>query len=149
VLCLEGIHTYYGQSHVLQGVSLEVRRGEVVALLGRNGAGKTTTMRTIIGLTPAREGTLTFRDIDLRRRAVHAIARLGVGYVPSGRRTFSSLTVRQNLLLSTHGSAAEQGAWTLERVFGLFPTRRTPFRRRAADAQARARAPWTTKTSAA
>ena len=100
MLSVEAIHTYYGQSHILQGVSLEVGAGEAVALLGRNGAGKTTTMRSIMGLTPPRSGAIRLDGAAITGRPTYAIARLGVGYVPSGRRIFGGLTVRQNLELA-------------------------------------------------
>ena len=118
LLALHNIHTYYGESHVLHGVSLTVGPGEAVALLGRNGAGKTTTIRTIIGFTPAREGTVRFRGQDVTRLAPHHIARLGVGLVPQGRRIFPDLTVIENLRL---GERPQPGGWTLEKVFDYFP----------------------------
>ena len=97
VLAVEDIHTYYGDSHILHGVSLEVRRGELVFLAGRNGAGKTTTIRSIIGYTKPRAGTVRFDGADVTRRPAYEIARLGIGIVPQGRRIFSDLTVRENL----------------------------------------------------
>lgn len=120
-LTVESIDTYYGQSHILQGVSLEVGAGEAVALLGRNGAGKTTTMRSIMGLTPPRRGAIRLDDRVISGRSTYAIARLGVGYVPSGRRIFSGLSVRQNLLLAQAEGRKVDGGWTLERVFEMFP----------------------------
>ena len=121
MLSVEAIHTYYGQSHILQGVSLEVGAGEAVALLGRNGAGKTTTMRSIMGLTPPRSGAIRLDGAAITGRPTYAIARLGVGYVPSGRRIFSGLTVRQNLeLAASEGRKAPDG-WTIDRVFAMFP----------------------------
>ncbi|HVT71053.1 MAG TPA: ABC transporter ATP-binding protein [Trebonia sp.] len=126
-LVLEDVHTYYGQSHVLQGISLTVREGEVVALLGRNGAGKTTTMRSVTGLTRPRRGRVLLDGTDISRLPPHRIARAGVAYVPSGRRVFGSLTVRQNLELALRGArgAAGDGAgaepWTLSRVHAMFP----------------------------
>jgi branched-chain amino acid transport system ATP-binding protein len=126
-LVLEDVHTYYGQSHILQGISLTVAEGEVVALLGRNGAGKTTTMRTVTGLTRPRHGRVLLDGRDISRLPPHRIARAGVGYVPSGRRVFGSLTVRQNLELAQRGArgpARADGAaepWTLDRVHAIFP----------------------------
>ncbi|MGH3628772.1 MAG: ABC transporter ATP-binding protein [Sciscionella sp.] len=120
MLTLSEVHTYYGPSHVLQGVSLRVGAGEVVALLGRNGAGKTTTMRTITGLTPARRGSVLLADEEIARRPPHAIARKGIAYVPSGRRIFSALTVRQNLELAFRDSR-RTGDWTIARVHEVFP----------------------------
>jgi branched-chain amino acid transport system ATP-binding protein len=135
-LALNDVHTYYGPSHIIQGISLAVREGEVVALLGRNGAGKTTTMRSITGLTPARRGTVMLDGRDVSRLPPHKIARAGVAYVPSGRRTFSSLTVRQNLDLAQRDTpeAARREAvspWTVERVYATFPRLAELDRRRA------------------
>src|ERR1700722_18169010 len=121
MLVLDNVHTYYGQSHVIQGISLTVRAGEVVALLGRNGAGKTTTMRTVTGLTRPRHGRVLLDGTDIARLPPHRIARAGIGYVPSGRRVFGSLTVRQHLELAQRGArgpARAGGAaepWTLDR----------------------------------
>lgn len=128
-LVLEDVHTYYGESHVIQGISLTVREGEVVALLGRNGAGKTTTMRTVTGLTRLRRGRVLLDGTDISRLAPHRIARAGTAYVPSGRRCFGSLTVRQNLELALRDArkpaegdgAAELPPWTLNRVLATFP----------------------------
>jgi branched-chain amino acid transport system ATP-binding protein len=110
------VHTYYGESHVLHGVSLRVAPGEAVALLGRNGAGKTTLMRTIMGLTPPRAGRVRFAGAGIDRWPAHRIARHGLALVPQGRRIFATLSVRENLLLGARGDG-----WTLERVFALFP----------------------------
>lgn len=117
VLRARQIHTYYGKSHILDGVSLEVGEGEIVALLGRNGAGKTTTVRSLIGLTPPRAGTVEIFDQDTTRWPAHRIAALGVGYVPEGRKIFGNLTVLENLRVPQ----ARPGSWTLDRVFELFP----------------------------
>ncbi len=116
LLDVENIHTYYGESHVLHGVSLRVAPGEAVALLGRNGAGKTTTIRSIVGFTPPRTGRVLFDGRPIERWPSYRIARSGLSLVPQGRRIFSPLSVRENLLLG----ARAQG-WTLERVFALFP----------------------------
>ena len=126
-LVLDDVHTYYGQSHVIQGISLTVGEGEVVALLGRNGAGKTTTMRTVTGLTRLRAGRVLLDGTDISRLPPHRVARAGVAYVPSGRRVFGSLTVRQNLELALRdarkpdGGTAEPAPWTLSRVHDTFP----------------------------
>src|SRR5712672_2784631 len=96
MLNVQDIHTYYGDSHVLQGVSLQVARGSVAALLGRNGVGKTTLCRSIVGFTPARAGTIHFNDADITRMPAHKICRLRMSLVPQGRRIFSSLTVKEN-----------------------------------------------------
>jgi len=116
VLEVDGIHTYYGESHVLHGVSLRVAPGEAVALLGRNGAGKTTAIRSIVGFTPPRAGRVLFEGQAIERWPAYRIARRGLALVPQGRRIFAPLSVRENLLLG-----ARSAGWTLERVFGLFP----------------------------
>ena len=117
MLELQDIHTYYGNSHVLHGVSLRVGEGEVVALLGRNGAGKTTTLRSIMRLTPPRAGSVSFRGRSLDRLPTHRIARGGISYVPESRDPFSLLTVRENLLLT----ANPQSRWGMGEVLGWFP----------------------------
>ena len=117
VLVADNIQTYYGKSHILQGVSLEVGEGEIVTLLGRNGAGKTTTVRSLVGLTPPRRGKIEIFGRDTTAWAAHRIAGLGVGYVPEGRKIFGNLTVLENLRVPQ----ARPGAWTLERIFSLFP----------------------------
>jgi len=113
----ENLHTYYGKSHILHGVSLEVREGELVALLGRNGAGKTTTLRSLVGLTPAREGFVRIFGHATTDWPPYRIAALGVGYVPEGRRIFSNLTVEENLRVPLE----RPGPWTIPRVYELFP----------------------------
>jgi branched-chain amino acid transport system ATP-binding protein len=117
VLEIAGINTYYGKSHILAGVSLEVREGEIVTLLGRNGAGKTTTLRSITGLTPPRSGQVRLFGRDVAGWPAHRIARLGLGYVPEGRKVFANLTVEENLRVPQSGT----GAWTEARVYRLFP----------------------------
>src|ERR1700716_1296256 len=97
MLSVEDIHTYYGDSYILQGLSLEMKAGEAVAVLGRNGVGKTTLVRSIIGLTPPRRGRITFKGTDITRLPAYRIARMGIGLVPQGRRIFRSLTVHENL----------------------------------------------------
>ena len=116
MLEVDGIHTYYGESHVLHGVSLRVAPGEAVALLGRNGAGKTTAIRSIVGFTPPRAGRVLFEGQAIERWPAYRIARRGLALVPQGRRIFAPLSVRENLLLG-----ARSEGWTLERVFELFP----------------------------
>jgi branched-chain amino acid transport system ATP-binding protein len=118
VLSVAGINTYYGTSHVLRSVSLGVRMGQVACLLGRNGSGKSTIIRSVIGFTPPRAGTIHFLDRPIHGLFPDAIARLGVGLVPQGRRIFPNLTVLENLLLCRRSGGT---AWTLERVFSLFP----------------------------
>lgn len=121
MLTLDSIHTYYGRSHILQGVSLDVASGETVTLLGRNGAGKTTTLRSIMGLTPARAGHIKLFERNITRTKTHRIAHSGLAFVPSGRRIFSELTVRQNLLLCLRGDSEHENKWNIERVYDTFP----------------------------
>ena len=116
-LVAEGLQTYYGKSHILHGVSLAVEEGRITALLGRNGAGKTTTLRTLMGLTPAREGRVLIFGADATRWPPFRIAAAGVGYVPEGRRIFANLSVEENLKVPLE----RPGPWTIERVYGLFP----------------------------
>ena len=115
-LLVDGVHTYYGESHVLHGVSLTVEAGEAVALLGRNGAGKTTMIRSIVGFTPPREGRVVFDGDPIDGWPPYRIARRGVALVPQGRRIFAPLSVKENLTLG-----ARADGWTLDRVFDLFP----------------------------
>ena len=124
MLRAEDIHTYYGDSYILQGVSLEVREGEVIGILGRNGMGKTTLIRSIIGFNPPRRGRITYQGIELTHRKPFEIARSGIGVVPQGREIFPSLDVTENL---TVGFSARSDGWTLEKIFELFP----PLRQRA------------------
>ena len=116
-LTAENLHTYYGKSHILHGVSLKVAEGKITALLGRNGAGKTTTLRSLTGLTPAREGRITVFGQDTAHWPTFRIAELGVGYVPEGRRIFANLSVEENLKVPLERS----GPWTIARIFKLFP----------------------------
>ena len=117
VLEAEGLHTFYGKSHILHGVGLTVREGEIVTLLGRNGAGKTTTMRTLMGLTPARSGRIRMLGKDTTGWPPYRVAALGVGFVPEGRRVFANLTVEENLRVPLERS----GPINIERVYQLFP----------------------------
>src|SRR5688500_8107202 len=122
LLAVRDIHTYYGDSYVLQGLTLELAAGRIVAILGRNGMGKTTFIRSVAGLTPPRQGDILFRGRSLRGRAPYAIAQEGIALVPQGRRIFRSLSVRENLLLPTSGLAKpRRGRWTLESVLARFP----------------------------
>jgi len=116
MLELDAIQTYYGESHILHGVSIRVGEGEAVALLGRNGAGKTTLIRSVAGFTPPREGRVVFAGQPVQAWPAYRIARQGLALVPQGRRIFSPLTVAENLTLG-----ARPGEWTLERVYALFP----------------------------
>lgn len=124
ILELSNIVTLYGKSLVLDGVSLSVGKGEVVALLGRNGAGKTTTMRSVMGLTPPRSGSIKFKDMELIGKQPFQIARLGIGYSPDDRRIFSSFTAEENLLLAGKLAKKNSEGWTTERVYQLFPALR-------------------------
>ncbi|MDI7258777.1 MAG: ABC transporter ATP-binding protein [Thermodesulfobacteriota bacterium] len=119
MLKIVDIHTYYGESYVLQGISLGVTQGAVVALLGRNGVGKTTLVRSIVGFTPARRGQILFNDKDITHMPSYKIVRLHIGLVPQGRRIFPSLTVTENLAIAARGSGAE--TWDSEKIFTLFP----------------------------
>ena len=114
---VEGVHTYYGESHVLQGISLRVDPGEVLAILGRNGMGKTTLIRTIVGFTPPREGRVLYEGTEITRLPPFRMVALGMALVPQGRRVFPSLSVRENLDVARRG----EGRWTLEQVYALFP----------------------------
>ena len=118
LLAVRGIDTYYGETQVLFGASLEVAPGEVLALLGPNGAGKTTTLRSILGLTPPRRGEVHFDGRDITRRPTHEIAGLGVGWVPDDRRVFPTLTVARNLEIARKRTRFR--AWTLGECFGIF-----------------------------
>jgi branched-chain amino acid transport system ATP-binding protein len=111
------IHTYYGKSHILHGVTLDVAEGKITTLLGRNGAGKTTTLRSLMGLTPAREGQISIFGNETTHLPPFRIAALGVGYVPEGRRVFANLTVEENLLVPIERG----GPWTIQRIYELFP----------------------------
>ena len=124
MLEVQGIHTYYGRSHILQGVNLTVKKGEIVCLLGRNGVGKSTTLKSIMGLTPPRDGTLSFEGRDLRKMKAHQIPHLGISYVPEDRRIFPELTVFENLMMGTKSSPKKDQSRTkqdLERIYEYFP----------------------------
>ena len=119
LLTLDDIHTFIGQYHILEGVTLNVPAGDIVALLGRNGAGKTTTLKTILGLTPARSGSIHFDDLEITHRRSFDIANLGIGYVPEHRAIFADLSVEENLRIAERnkGDLAKRE----ELIFGLFP----------------------------
>jgi branched-chain amino acid transport system ATP-binding protein len=121
LLAVEGIHTYYGEAHVLHGVSLEVDEGEVVAVIGRNGAGKTTTLRSIIGIPAPTRGRITFRGQDLAGLETHEIVRRGIAWVPEERRILPNLTVLENLRLAMLHAAASERASRLDEVWEFFP----------------------------
>lgn len=113
------VHTYYGESYILQGVSLEVEESCVVSLLGRNGVGKTTLVRTIVGFTPPRRGQILLNEIDITRLPSYKIMRLEIALVPQGRRIFKSLTVKENLEIAKR--PIQNKGWDLEKIFSLFP----------------------------
>ncbi|HLR13207.1 MAG TPA: ABC transporter ATP-binding protein [Burkholderiaceae bacterium] len=121
ILKVDNIHTYYGESHALQGVSLSIEEGETVCLLGRNGAGKSTTLRSIIGLTPPRQGAVFFDDQNVTGQPAFRIARLGMSLVPEDRRIFPGLSVRENLEIGDYHRAGAERSWTVERIFDEYP----------------------------
>jgi branched-chain amino acid transport system ATP-binding protein len=122
MLEIENVNAYYGDSHILHGVSLSVGEGEIVCLLGRNGAGKTTTILTIMGYLRPRPGRIRYRDHDIAGLPPYEVARLGFGFVPQERGIFPSLTVRENLTVFARSGG--KGFWTLQRIFDLFPVLR-------------------------
>ena len=119
MLSVEGLHTFYGHGHILQGVDLEVSAGRIASVLGRNGVGKTTTLRSIIGLTPPKRGHVLIAGQDVAGWAPHRIARVGVGYVPEGRMIFPDLTVVENISVAQRVPARQ---WSMDRLFTLFPS---------------------------
>ena len=124
LLEVSDLNTYYGESHALQDISLNVAEGEIVALLGRNGMGKSTTLKSIMGMLKPRSGKVTFEDRDLTGQRPHKVARAGIGYVPEERRIFPNLTVLDNLLIGVKRGkidTSDPNAWTVERVFKHFP----------------------------
>jgi branched-chain amino acid transport system ATP-binding protein len=123
ILVIDDIHTYYGESYILQGLSLKVGEGKVASLVGRNGTGKTTTMRSVMGFTPSRRGKIWFKGEDITRRQSFEIARRGLGHVPQGRRIFPSLSVKENLDIATK-QYGQKTSWNSERVLSLFPVLR-------------------------
>jgi branched-chain amino acid transport system ATP-binding protein len=122
MLAVEGLQAHYGRAHILHGVSLAVAGGEVACLLGRNGAGKSTTMKAIMRLLPPTGGSVRFAGRDLAGLAPHAVARLGLGYVPEERRIFPELTVAENLEVGRRPAPPGQAPWTPERLYALFPS---------------------------
>jgi branched-chain amino acid transport system ATP-binding protein len=121
ILDIQDIHTYYGESHALQGVSLALEAGETVCLLGRNGAGKSTTLRSIIGLNAPRQGRVLFDGQEITGLPTWRIARRGIGLVPEDRRIFPGLTVRENLEVSAYRRPGSGGVWTVDRIFSQYP----------------------------
>ncbi|MEA3240936.1 MAG: ABC transporter ATP-binding protein, partial [Pseudomonadota bacterium] len=121
MLKVDNIHVYYGDSYILQGISLSVGEGEIVALLGRNGAGKTTTMRSIVGYNPPVRGNIRFQEALINSRPVYANIRSGIGYVPEERQIFPNLTVNENLEVAIRPPRTDQNPWTFDRIFSTFP----------------------------
>jgi branched-chain amino acid transport system ATP-binding protein len=121
ILKLSSIHTFYGQSHILHGISLDINEGEIVALLGRNGVGKSTTLKSIMGLVPPKEGSVQFKGKELSGMWPYQICRRGIGYIPEDRRIFPTLTVRQNLLVGIKPKQKPNTGWTVERIYDKFP----------------------------
>jgi branched-chain amino acid transport system ATP-binding protein len=119
LLRLNGINTYYGESHILRGLSLDIEQGELVTLLGRNGAGKTTTVKTIMGILSPQSGTIMLKGKNIIGLPPHRIAKQGVGFVPEDRRVFPSLTVVENIMFPVWGKGEE--GWGLEKIFNFFP----------------------------
>ena len=123
LLDVKELNTFYDQSHILQGVSLGVDRGEIVCLLGRNGVGKSTTLKSIIGLVTPRSGEIVFKDRNVAGLPPHTIAKMGVGYVPEDRRIFPTLSVRENLIMGIKpGQKSNGDGWSIEKVYKYFPT---------------------------
>lgn len=124
MLQLHEVNTYYGKSHVLFNISLEIGQGEIVALLGRNGVGKTTTLRTIMGLTPPVSGSIRYKEVEMAHKKTHQIALAGIGFVPEERWIFPNLTVHQNLIMGIkpgqYGKEIREG-WTIDRCYEYFP----------------------------
>ncbi len=120
MLKVEGINTYYGDSHILFDLSMEVPEGKIISMLGRNGMGKTTICRSIMGLTPPVSGSITFKGQEISKMDTHKISKAGIAYVPQGRGIFASLSVKENLTVGARGQD-KPNAWTLERVYDFFP----------------------------
>lgn len=120
MLELIDVHTYYGESYILQGITMKVKKGSVAALLGRNGMGKTTTIRSIVGFTPPRRGSVRFNGIDITSLRSHQIAQMGIGLIPQGRHIFPSLSVKENLTMAARIVRGNE-AWSLDTVYSYFP----------------------------
>jgi branched-chain amino acid transport system ATP-binding protein len=128
MLAVEDIHTYYGESYVLQGISLAVGGGRIAAVLGRNGVGKTTLIRSIMAFTPPRRGRVVFDGKDVTRWQSYRIGQAGMGLVPQGRRIFPSLSVRENLEIAARGPSSQATAWSIDSALSLFPALRERLR---------------------
>ena len=120
MLELVDVHTYYGESYILQGITMEVKRSSVAVLLGRNGMGKTTTIRSIVGFTPPRRGSVRFNGTDITSLPSYQIAQLGIGLIPQGRHIFPSLSVKENLTMAARTGRGNQG-WSVDTVYSNFP----------------------------
>ena len=121
MLEIEDIHSFYGTSHILQGISLRIAEGEAVCLLGRNGAGKSTTLKSIIGLVTPKRGKILFKGNHIVGRQPYQIARLGVGYVPEDRRIYPNLTIRENIEVAFRSKGTDENQWSLEKIYDVFP----------------------------
>jgi branched-chain amino acid transport system ATP-binding protein len=121
LLQAEGLHTYYGVSHILHGVDFSVRRGETIGLMGRNGMGKSTLLKSMLGLVRPKQGTVRVRGEDMTQAATHAIARRGIAYVPEGRGIFPNLSVRENLVMAARAGVDGRREWDFDRVMATFP----------------------------
>ncbi len=121
MITVKDVHTFYGKSHILHGVSLQVPEHSVIALSGRNGVGKTTTLRSIIGFSEPREGSIDFNGVNVAGLPPYTISRMGIALVPQGRRIFTSLSVKENLDLAAHKSRKDADGWKHEKIFSLFP----------------------------
>jgi branched-chain amino acid transport system ATP-binding protein len=121
ILEIEGIHSFYGKSHILHGATLSVDKGEIVCLLGRNGVGKSTTLKSVMGLVSPRRGSVRFKGQETVGLKPYQICRIGVGYVPEERRIFPTLTVRQNLMVGMKPWMKNGGTWTIDKVYDMFP----------------------------
>jgi branched-chain amino acid transport system ATP-binding protein len=118
MLDIQNLHTYYGESHILHGVSLSVKKGSVSVLLGRNGMGKTTTLHSIMGMVPPKEGTIIMNGNEIQKQSSYQVSRAGIGLVPQGRRIFGNLTVKENLLTTAR---PVKGGWNLDKIYDMFP----------------------------
>jgi branched-chain amino acid transport system ATP-binding protein len=121
ILKIDDMDTYIGKSHILHGVSIEITKGSITALLGRNGVGKSTTLKSVIGVTPSQHGSIMFRGQEMRGLRPYVICRRGIGFVPEERRIFPTLTVRENLLIGLRRTRGVPSAWTIDRIYDYFP----------------------------